>query len=132
MEHKNQFLELRESITSWDCLLGLGLELIFHWKTQWFILVKSSFKFCADNCLLRITEKKDVSSANNLGFETKFSGKSFMYIKKSNGPRIQSWGTPASSSVHVECWPLTLCSLSLKKLVKVSSKSPATTFRFSL
>ena len=44
---------------------------------------------CADNCLLYMTEKSDVSSANNLGFETKFSGKSFMYIKKSNGPRIE-------------------------------------------
>ena len=53
------------------------------------MLFKSSFKFCADKCLLCITEKSDVSSANNLGFETKFSGKSFMYIKKSNGPRIE-------------------------------------------
>ena len=47
-------------------------------------MVKSSFKFYANNCLLRITEKSDVSSANNVGFETKFSGKSFMYIKKNN------------------------------------------------
>ena len=38
--------------------------------------------------------KSDVSLANNLGFETKFSGKSFMYIKESNGPAIESWGTP--------------------------------------
>ena len=75
--------------------------------------------------------KSDVSLANNLGFETKFSGKSFMYIKKSNGPRIEPWGTPASTFVHVEYWPLrtTLCFLSLRK---VSSKSPATSFCFSL
>ena len=36
-----------------------------------------------------MTEKSDVTSANNLGFETKFSGKPFMYIKKSSGPRAE-------------------------------------------
>ena len=91
--------------------MGSGLKLIFHRKSQWFILFKFSFKFSADKCLLRITEKSDLSSANNLGFETEFAGKSFMYIKKSNGPRIEPWGTPASTFVHVEYWPLriTLC-----------------------
>ena len=29
-----------------------------------------------------------------------------MYTKKSNGPRIEPWGTPASTFVHVEYWPL--------------------------
>ena len=66
------------------------------------MLFKSSFKFCADECLLCITEKSDVSSANNLGFETKFSGNSFMYIKKSKGPRIEPRGTPASTFAHIE------------------------------
>ena len=46
-------------------------------------------KDLADKWLLRITERSDALSANNLGFENKFSGKSFMYIKKSNGPRIE-------------------------------------------
>ena len=39
---------------------------------------------------LRINEKTNVSWANNLGFEAKFSGKSFMYIRKSSSPRIDS------------------------------------------
>ena len=61
--------------TSWACLLGAGLKLIFHGKAQLFILFKSLFKFFADKFLSNITEKRDVSSANSLGFETKFSGK---------------------------------------------------------
>ena len=91
-------------------------------------------KDLADKWLLRITERSDALSANNLGFENKFSGKSFIYIKKSNGPRIEPWGTSASAFVHVEYWSLrtTLYFLSLRKLVKVSSKSPATRFCFNL
>ena len=42
-----------------------------------------------DNGLLRINEKNDVSSANNSGYETTFSNKSVMYIRKSSGPRIE-------------------------------------------
>ena len=56
-----------------------------------------------DNGLLRINEKNDVSSGNNSGYETKFSNKSVMYIRKSSGPRIEPWGTPASTLVHVDC-----------------------------
>ena len=39
--------------------------------------------------LIIFTEKSDVSSANSLGFEIKLLGKSFTYIKKSSGPRIE-------------------------------------------
>ena len=83
--------------------------------------------------LIKYYWKSDASSANNLGYETKFSGKSFMYIKKSNGPRIEPWGTPTSTFVHVEYWSLrvTLCFFYLRKLVKVSSKSPPTPFCLS-
>ena len=56
-----------------------------------------------DNGLLRINEKNDVSSANNSGYETTFSNKSVMYIRKSSGPRIEPGGTPASTLVHVDC-----------------------------
>ena len=49
-----------------------------------------------------MTEKKDVSSATSLGFKTKFSDKSFIYIMKSSSPRIEPWGTPASTLTHVE------------------------------
>ena len=64
--------------TSSVCLLGSGLKLIFNWKAQLFILLKSSFKFFADKSLSNITEKRDVPLANSLEFE----------IKKSSGPRI--------------------------------------------
>ena len=112
----DSFWILREKRTSWACLLGSGLKVIFHWKAQLFILFKSSFKFFADKSLSNITEKRDVSSANSLGFETRFSDKSFIYIKKSSGPRIEPWGTPASTLTHVEFWPFrtTFCFLSLR------------------
>ena len=50
---------------------------------------KSSLKFFADKSLSSFTEKWDLSAVNNLGFKTKFSNKSFIYIKKSSGPRIE-------------------------------------------
>ena len=83
-------------------MLGSGLKLIFHWKAQLLILFKSSFKFYADKFLSNITEKRDVLSANSLGFETKSSEKSFIYIKKSSRPRIEPWGTPSSTLTYVE------------------------------
>ena len=43
----------------------------------------------------RTVEKIDVSSANNLVTETRFSGRSLMYIKKRRGPRTEPCGTPA-------------------------------------
>ena len=89
----DDFWSLGEKTTSWACLMGSGLKLIFHWKAQLFILVKSWFHLFADECLSFITEKSDVSSASS--FEVKLSGKSFMYIKKSSGPRTELWGTPA-------------------------------------
>ena len=42
------FFSFLEKITSWDCLLGSGLQLIFHWKahytTHCFLFVKKCFK----------------------------------------------------------------------------------------
>ena len=34
----------------------------------------------------------------------KLSGRSFTYIKKSSGPNIAAWGTPANIGTHFECW----------------------------
>ena len=114
--------------------MGSGLKLIFHWKAQLFILFKSWFNLFADKCLSFITENSDASSANSLEFEIKLPVMSFMYIKKSSGPRIEPWGTPASIFAHFECWPFktTIFFLSFKKLVRVSSKLPFTPFCFSL
>ena len=115
--------------------LGLLIGIrIFRWKTQLFILFKSSFKFFVDKSLSNITEKRDVPSANSLGFETRFWDKSFIYIKKSSGSRIEPWGNPASTLTHVEFWPFrtSLCFLSFRKSAKVFSKLPATPFCFNL
>ena len=42
------------------------------------------------------------SSANNFADDFKFSGRSLMQIKKSNGPSIEPEGTPANIGVHLE------------------------------
>ena len=57
-------------------LLGSGLNLTFHWKAQLLIFIKSLFKSFAVEFILWITEKREVSSANNLGFKVKPSDKS--------------------------------------------------------
>ena len=42
----------------------------------------------------------EVSSANNLGDDFKFSGRSLMYIRKISGSNIDPSGTPASIGAH--------------------------------
>ena len=63
-ESWDDFLILRKKRTSWGCLLGSWLKLIFHWKVQLFILFKSSFKFFADKSLSN-TRERDVSTKLN-------------------------------------------------------------------
>ena len=92
-ERKKNFLGL---------LVPIRIKTHFHWKAQLFTLFKSLFKFFTDKSFSNITQKKNVS----LGFETKFSDKPFIYIKKSSSLRIEPWGTPASTLTHVEFWPL--------------------------
>ena len=80
------FFVLRLKMTSWACLVGSGLKLIFHWKVQLCIISKSLLRSFAEVWLSWITENNDVSSS-----------------------------TPAVTFVHVETWPLrtTCCLLSL-------------------
>ena len=47
-----------------------------------------------------------VSSANNRIEQPIFFTISFMYIKKSKGPRIDPWGTPASTGAQSDACPL--------------------------
>ena len=128
----DDFWILQEKRTSWVSLLGSGLKLIFHRKTQLFILFKSSFKFFPDKSLSNITEKRDVSSVNSLGL-LYILGKSFIYIKKCSGQRIEPWGTLSSTLTHVEFWSFrtTLCWNSctcqtLLKALDMSRKTPLT------
>ena len=75
------FWSLREKITSWPCLLGSRLKLIFHWKAQLFMF-KSWYNLFDDKCLSFITEKSYLSLGNSLGFKIKLSDKSYVCIKK--------------------------------------------------
>ena len=50
--------------------------------------------------------ENDVSSVKSFGLESKPLGKSFMYTKKNNGPKIDNWGTPALIGDHLDHWPL--------------------------
>ena len=51
-------------------------------------------------------EKIDVSSAKSLTFDIKLLGRSFMYIKSSNGHKIDPCRTPASISSQWKFGPL--------------------------
>ena len=55
-------------ITSWACFLGSGLNLIFHWKDQWLIFIKSLFRSINVEFIFWTMENSQVSSANNFGF----------------------------------------------------------------
>ena len=50
-----------------------------------------------------IVENNEVSSANNLADDSKFSGRSLMYVKNGSGPNIDPSGRPASTEAHLEC-----------------------------
>ena len=78
------------------------------------------FIISAESKGLQTVEKSDVSSSNNFAKDSKLSGRSFIYTKKSKGPSIEPCGTPARIGDQFEDWPLrtTLWSLSVRKLWK--------------
>ena len=47
-------------------------------------------------------ENNNVSSANCSAVDCKLSGRSFMYIRKSNGPKIKPRRTPASTDGQLQ------------------------------
>ena len=62
------------------------LNNFFHLKAHSDIFLRSSFNKFADSDKSYTVEYNEVSSANNLADDSKFSGRSLMYIKKSSGP----------------------------------------------
>ena len=58
----------------------------------------------------------DVSTAKSLGLDINLLGKSFMYAKKKNGPKLDSWGTPALMGDYLDDLPFrtSLCCLFLR------------------
>ena len=82
-----------------------GLKIIFHLYAQSDIfldLCLTDQPTCWDHRKL----KTDVSSAKSLTEDSKPSGRSLMYIRKSNGPKIEPCGTLASTDDQFEHWPL--------------------------
>ena len=66
------------------------------------IFLKSFNKF-EDSGKSHTVENNEVSSANILADDSKFSGTLLMYIKESSGPNIDPSGTPANTGAHLEC-----------------------------
>ena len=71
------FLILREKISYCACLAGSKLKLINHGVAQ-LLIFKSSLRFFLEVIKLWTTEKWDLPSANNLGFDDTFSEKLLM------------------------------------------------------
>ena len=69
------FLILQEKITSWACLEGSELKLVFHWYAQLLIFDRSLFKILPDKVISRTTKKREVSSAKSLEFEGNLDNK---------------------------------------------------------
>ena len=108
------------NITCCACLERSGLKFIFHLYAQWEIFFRSCSSWLAEILGSYIVENKDVSSSNSFTVACKFSGRSFMYIKKSNGPKIKPCRNPASTDDQLKhCWQLstTRWNLLLKKLL---------------
>ena len=58
--------------------MGLGLNYVLKWNTQWFIFYKLSLKWLVDESILGAIENKEVSSVKNVRFEVKLFDTSFM------------------------------------------------------
>ena len=66
------------------------------------IFFRSLFNSIVDVFISCTTENREVSSGHSLALDDKLSGKSLIWIKKSNGPKIDPWGTLALTLVHEE------------------------------
>ena len=115
------FFSFLLKMTSWACLLGSGLKLIFHWKSQSLIFFKSLLSSFVEVVMSCVTENRDVSPANNFVLEGSSPNKSFLYIKNNNDPKMEPWWTSAVTFRHTDVW-ITLCFLSLKKLDERSKR----------
>ena len=100
------FTVFREKITSWACLVRLGLNTIFHWYAHFEFLFKSLLISTVETLMPFTIEKIDVFSAKSLTFHIKLLGRSFMYIKNSNRPKIDPCGTSPLISSQWELWQL--------------------------
>ena len=96
------FVFLREKVTSWACLVISGLNITFHLKAHSDIFLRSSFSKFKDSDKSHAVKNNKASPAINLADDSKFSGRSLMYIKKTSGPNIDPWRMPAITGAHLE------------------------------
>ena len=79
-----------EKITSWACLVGSGLEIVFQCETDLRIFLKSLFSIFVD--FIERYHHQIVSNSLTLLF--KLFVWSLIYIMKNNDPKIEPCGTP--------------------------------------
>ena len=97
---------------------------IFHWFVHQATLPKSLSSFPEFSFGSQTTEKREVSSAKIFTLHLKLAGMSSMKIRNNRGPKIEPWGTPASTFCHSDAWPFntTLWSLSGRNLLNKHNK----------
>ena len=66
-----------------------GLNIIFHLYAYSKFFFRSLSSWSADILGLQTVENSEVSSAKSLAVDSKLSARSFMYIRQSNGPKIE-------------------------------------------
>ena len=95
----------QENNTSCVGLLESELSDTFQLYAHLEIISRSSVRLLVLSSLLLTTEKKEVSSANNLTLDFNPPGKLLIYIRKNKGPKMDPWGTPPSIGWQFEHWP---------------------------
>ena len=74
-------------------------------------------------------EKIEVSSVNSFTVDERLCFRSFMYIRKMSGPKIDPWATPANIGDQEDAWPFrTHQYLPVKKL---SIRSTCNSYRLN-
>ena len=122
---KNNFLNL---------FAGIRIKTHFPWNAKLFISFRSSFKSFFFEVISWTSEKREVSSANSLGFETKLLERSLINIKKKRRPRTDPWGTLVLTLAHEKYRPFktTVSFLTLRKSNIKFNKLPLSPFCFNL
>ena len=120
---------LRPKITSWACLLGSGLKIIFYWKAQ--SLTSSSHHL---TLLQKCLHVEQLIHHQQKGFplEVKLSDKSFIQFNNNNAPRTYPCGTPSWILARDKFWPLSTIFCFLKKSENIWKSSPEISFCFNL
>ena len=65
----------------------------FHWCPHWLLLSKPLLSSASELFTLSTTKNNEASSANNLAVGDNSSARSFMFIKNSSGPSIETYWT---------------------------------------